>query len=32
MDSVDKALADCLCAGEWTEEQAAAWWQQKMKK
>jgi serine/threonine-protein kinase len=25
-DSLDKALAACACAGQWTEEQAAAWW------
>lgn len=27
MDRLDKALAQCKCAGDWTEEQAAAWWQ-----
>ena len=28
MESLDKALGECACAGKWTEEQAAAWWQQ----
>ena len=27
MDSVDKALAECACAGKWTENEAAAWWE-----
>jgi serine/threonine-protein kinase len=26
-DALAKALASCACAGEWTEEAAAAWWQ-----
>jgi serine/threonine-protein kinase len=26
-DAVARALAACACAGEWTEEAAAAWWQ-----
>jgi len=26
--SVDRDLGRCTCAGKWTEEQAAAWWQQ----
>jgi serine/threonine-protein kinase len=26
-DALGKALAACACAGEWTEEAAAAWWQ-----
>ncbi len=25
--SLDQALADCACAGEWDQEQAARWWQ-----
>jgi serine/threonine-protein kinase len=25
-DAMGKALAACACAGEWTEEAAAAWW------
>jgi eukaryotic-like serine/threonine-protein kinase len=25
--SLDRALAACACAGQWTEEQAAVWWQ-----
>jgi serine/threonine-protein kinase len=25
--SLDKALASCACAGDWTEEAAASWWQ-----
>jgi serine/threonine-protein kinase len=29
MESLDKALGECACAGKWTEEHAAAWWQQK---
>jgi serine/threonine-protein kinase len=28
MAALDKALGECQCAGMWTEEQAAAWWQQ----
>lgn len=28
MGGLDKAFGDCACAGKWTEEQAAAWWQQ----
>jgi eukaryotic-like serine/threonine-protein kinase len=28
MDSVGKALGECACAGKWTDEQAAAWWQE----
>lgn len=31
MESMDKALGECACAGKWTEEQAAAWWQQNKK-
>ena len=27
IDELDKALAQCDCAGQWGEEQAAAWWQ-----
>jgi eukaryotic-like serine/threonine-protein kinase len=27
MESLDKALGQCACAGKWTEEQAAEWWQ-----
>jgi serine/threonine-protein kinase len=26
--SLDEALAGCACAGEWTEAQARAWWQE----
>jgi eukaryotic-like serine/threonine-protein kinase len=26
-DSLDKAFGQCACAGKWTEEQAADWWQ-----
>jgi serine/threonine-protein kinase len=26
-ESLDKALAACACAGTWTEEAAAAWWE-----
>jgi serine/threonine-protein kinase len=26
--SLDKALGQCECAGKWTDEQAAEWWQQ----
>jgi serine/threonine-protein kinase len=26
--SLDKALAACACAGQWTEEAAARWWQE----
>ena len=26
--SLDNTLGECACAGKWTEEQAAAWWQQ----
>lgn len=26
--SLERALADCADAGQWTEEQAAAWWQE----
>ncbi len=26
-DSLDKALAKCHCAGQWTDERAARWWQ-----
>jgi len=26
MDSLDKALAACVCTGQWTEERAEAWW------
>jgi serine/threonine-protein kinase len=26
VESLDKALAACACAGQWTEERAAAWW------
>lgn len=29
VESLEKALAQCACAGQWTEEQAAAWWRQK---
>ena len=28
IDSVDKALAACDAAGEWDDDQAAAWWRQ----
>ncbi|MCR4414540.1 MAG: protein kinase [Thermoguttaceae bacterium] len=28
MESLGKALGECECAGKWTEERAAAWWQQ----
>ena len=28
MESLEQALARCHCAGEWSEEQAAAWWRQ----
>jgi serine/threonine-protein kinase len=27
MDSLEKALSECTCAGKWTEEKAAAWWE-----
>jgi serine/threonine-protein kinase len=27
VESLDRALADCECAGKWTEEDARAWWQ-----
>jgi eukaryotic-like serine/threonine-protein kinase len=27
MDSLDKAFSECACAGKWTDENAAAWWQ-----
>ena len=26
VESLEKALAGCECAGKWTEDQAAAWW------
>ncbi|HEY7315342.1 MAG TPA: serine/threonine-protein kinase, partial [Gemmataceae bacterium] len=26
--SLDEALAGCMCAGEWTEARARAWWQE----
>jgi eukaryotic-like serine/threonine-protein kinase len=28
MDSLDKAIGECACAGQWTDEKAAAWWTQ----
>ena len=28
VESLDKALAACECAGKWTEDQAAAWWRE----
>jgi eukaryotic-like serine/threonine-protein kinase len=28
VDSLDKALAACECAGKWTEQQAAGWWRE----
>jgi eukaryotic-like serine/threonine-protein kinase len=28
MDSVHKVLGECACAGKWTDEKAAAWWEQ----
>jgi eukaryotic-like serine/threonine-protein kinase len=31
IESLDKALAGCECAGKWTDEQAAAWWQNAQK-
>jgi serine/threonine-protein kinase len=31
MDSLDKALGACACAGKWTEEQATGWWQETTK-
>ena len=27
VESLDRALAGCGCAGLWTEERAVAWWQ-----
>jgi serine/threonine-protein kinase len=27
-DSLEKALARCACANDWTEEKAAAWWRE----
>jgi eukaryotic-like serine/threonine-protein kinase len=27
-ESLEKALACCSCAGKWTDDQAAAWWQE----
>jgi len=27
VESLEKALAACACAGQWTEDQAVAWWQ-----
>jgi serine/threonine-protein kinase len=27
--SLERALARCSCAGRWTREEAAAWWQQR---
>jgi len=27
VESLDQALANCQCAGKWTEEDARAWWQ-----
>jgi eukaryotic-like serine/threonine-protein kinase len=27
IEDLDRALADCTCAGRWTAERAAAWWQ-----
>jgi len=27
VESLDKALADCACAGKWTDQRAADWWQ-----
>jgi serine/threonine-protein kinase len=29
VDSLEKALSLCRCAGEWTEECAAAWWRER---
>jgi eukaryotic-like serine/threonine-protein kinase len=31
VDTLEKALAACACAGQWTEDQAAAWWREKGK-
>lgn len=31
-DSLDKALAKCRSAGQWTEERAARWWQEQVGK
>lgn len=28
VESLEKALAGCECAGKWTEDQAAAWWRE----
>jgi len=28
VESLDKALAACACAGQWTEDRAAAWWRE----
>ena len=27
IEGLDQALADCTCAGKWTAQRAAAWWQ-----
>ena len=27
VESLDQALANCQCAGKWTDEDARAWWQ-----
>jgi eukaryotic-like serine/threonine-protein kinase len=31
VDTLEKALAACDCADQWTEDQAAAWWREKGK-
>jgi serine/threonine-protein kinase len=31
VDTLEKALAACACADQWTEDQAAAWWREKGK-
>jgi len=28
VESLDQALAACACAGQWTDQQAATWWQE----
>ncbi len=28
VQSLDRALAGCACAGKWTEEHSAAWWRE----
>jgi hypothetical protein len=32
VESLDRALADCACAGQWTGQRAAAWWRESQSK